>query len=319
MSGSGRLRLFFATDLHGSTICFKKLVNAARHYSADVLVCGGDLAGKMVVPLVRQADGTWRAHHLQQERLLGDGDLLEFEVEIADMGYYPYRTDPAEMAELEARPELVDEIFRQHIVGRLQEWLAYAERLLGGTPVRIYAAPGNDDDFYVDDALAGSTVVLNGEGRVVDLPGGYQMISSGWSTPTPWHTHRECGEEELRAKLEAMVAGLANPDLTIFNLHVPPLDSTLDTCPALDATLKPITDAGRQIMTLAGSRAVRDAIECYRPPLGLHGHVHEGRGYVRIGPTLCINPGSSYSEGILQGALVTFDGGRVKSYQLTAG
>ena len=35
--------LFFATDLHGSEVCFRKFVNAARFYNADVLVLGGDI------------------------------------------------------------------------------------------------------------------------------------------------------------------------------------------------------------------------------------------------------------------------------------
>jgi hypothetical protein len=42
--------LFFATDLHGSETCFRKFVAAARFYGADLLVLGGDLTGKLVVP-----------------------------------------------------------------------------------------------------------------------------------------------------------------------------------------------------------------------------------------------------------------------------
>jgi hypothetical protein len=61
-------------------------------------------------------------------------------------------------------------------------------------------------------------------------------------------------------------------------------------------------------MQPVGSTSVRTAIERVQPLLGLHGrHIHESRGAVPIGRTLALNPGSSYEEGVLQGALVTLD------------
>ncbi len=68
-----------------------------------------------------------------------------------------------------------------------------------------------------------------------------------------------------------------------------------------------------------GSSAVRESIEKYKPLLGLHGHIHESRGFVKIGRTLCINPGSEYGEGILRGAVINLDEKGVKSYILTQG
>jgi len=65
--------------------------------------------------------------------------------------------------------------------------------------------------------------------------------------------------------------------------------------------------------------AVREAIEKYKPLLGLHGHIHESRGVVNIGRTLCINPGSEYGEGIIRGAIVDLAKDKVLSYQLTSG
>ena len=62
-----------------------------------------------------------------------------------------------------------------------------------------------------------------------------------------------------------------------------------------------------------------DTIERYRPVLSLHGHIHESRAVAKIGPTLAINPGSEYPEGVLRGALVDFDSSGVRSYVLTAG
>jgi Icc-related predicted phosphoesterase len=72
-------------------------------------------------------------------------------------------------------------------------------------------------------------------------------------------------------------------------------------------------------MAPAGSTAVREAIEELQPLVGLHGHIHEGRGETKIGRTLCLNPGSVYSEGVLNGVLLTLADGQVRDYQFTQG
>ena len=108
----------------------------------------------------------------------------------------------------------------------------------------------------------------------------------------------------------------------IFNMHVPPVDSTLDTCPRLDTSTDPptmITSGGEPVMFGAGSQAVRAAIEKYQPLLSLHGHIHESRGVIQIRRTTAINPGSEYGEGILRGTIVNLQDGKVKSTQMTSG
>jgi Icc-related predicted phosphoesterase len=110
-------------------------------------------------------------------------------------------------------------------------------------------------------------------------------------------------------------------DHCIFNFHVPPLDSTLDSCPKLDWNTDPptpIVSGGQIVFAGAGSQAVRKAIEKYQPMLGLHGHIHEAQGIIKIGKTTCINPGSEYGEGILRGCLVTFADGVVEGFQMTS-
>ena len=64
--GSGP-RVFFATDIHGSETCFRKFLNSAAFYEADVIVLGGDMTGKALVPIVSNGDG--RCHcYLQDQR-----------------------------------------------------------------------------------------------------------------------------------------------------------------------------------------------------------------------------------------------------------
>src|SRR5258708_20217704 len=54
------LRIFFATDVHGSEVCFRKFLAAAKVYQADLLILGGDFAGKALVPVLTQ-DGELHA------------------------------------------------------------------------------------------------------------------------------------------------------------------------------------------------------------------------------------------------------------------
>jgi Icc-related predicted phosphoesterase len=68
-----------------------------------------------------------------------------------------------------------------------------------------------------------------------------------------------------------------------------------------------------------GSKAVRTAIEKHYPLLGLHGHVHESRGKTALGRTLCFNPGSFYTEGILTGAVIDLDKKGVKRWFFFSG
>ncbi|MEM2517675.1 MAG: phosphoesterase, partial [Candidatus Bathyarchaeia archaeon] len=96
---------------------------------------------------------------------------------------------------------------------------------------------------------------------------------------------------------------------SIFNLHCPPINTLLDIAPKLDKDLK----VSLRETIAAGSAAVRKAIEKYQPLLGLHGHIHESRGIEKIGRTLCINPGSEYTEGILRAIVVDLGKDNIKN------
>jgi hypothetical protein len=310
--------IFFATDVHGSDICWKKFISAGKFYKAQILILGGDMTGKAIVPIIHQGGDTYKAVLLQQEFMLhGPAELDDMSQKITSRGYYPYRTTPDEIAELSAQPERIDGIFSAEVLKRAEQWLTWADEKLEGTGLRCYVSPGNDDMFALDDLVRASTHVELVEGRVIPLDDHHEMISSGWSNVTPWHTFREEGEDQLEARFNAMLGQLKNPRQSVFNLHVPPYNSCLDEAPELTANMTP-KDAGRSLIPV-GSHAVRKAVEKYQPLLGLFGHVHEGKGAVRLGKTLCINPGSMYEQGRLLGAVVTLDRDKVKNYILTTG
>jgi uncharacterized protein len=313
--------IFFATDLHGSETCFRKFVAAARFYGADLLVLGGDLTGKLVLPLVERPGGRFLASVHGRRRLLDEAGAAELERQARVAGSYTRRMDPEEHRRLEADPAAVEELFAQEMAATLRRWLRHADEQLAGSTVRILTAPGNDDPWLVDDVLrehGGDRVVL-AEGEIVEVAPGHELLTSGWTNKTPWNTPREYPEEAIAERLDRLAAGLANPAGALFNLHVPPYDSRLDTAPLLGQDLKVRTSMGGEITTPVGSTAVRAAIERHQPLLSLHGHIHESGGAVRIGRTLAVNAGSEYGEGVLRGLLVTVGGGKVLRYQATAG
>lgn len=309
-------RIFFATDLHGSETCWRKFVNAARFYDCDVLICGGDMTGKAMIPIVEE-NGRFTVTMADEQQVVDSDQVVDVENQIRRKGYYPLRVTPERLYELDQDADKRAQCFQEVMLQGVERWMQLASEKLRGTGVRCFVCPGNDDELEIDDVVRRSQVVELGEGRVVELDG-FTMISTGWANPTPWNTHREESEEKLAERIEAMASRVPDVSRAIFNLHPPPYRSGLDEAPAIDSDLK-LLHGGRALRPV-GSRAVRDAINRYQPLISLHGHVHESKGAVKLGKTLSINPGSSYEEGILMGAVVNLDAKKgVKSYQLLNG
>jgi len=302
-----RFRLFFTTDIHGSDVCFRKFLNAAKVYEASVLVIGGDITGKLLIPLVDEGGGRFRYHWLDRDVVTDSEGAAEAEREIRAAAAYSFRTDPERLVRIQADPALAAEVFVVAMAGVAKQWVALAEERLRGRDVECYVTPGNDDDFGIDEVLRNSDVVRLPEGEVITLRGVMEMITTGYSNPTPWRTPREEPEEALLARISAMADRVRDKSTAVFCLHVPPYGSGLDIAPLLDSSLKPRVSGGMVVTGPVGSTAVRDAIERYQPSVALHGHIHESRAVVRIGRTRCINPGSEYGEGVLRGVLLELD------------
>jgi uncharacterized protein len=309
-------RVFFATDLHGSEMCWRKFLNAAKFYEADVLICGGDMTGKAIVPIV-QEDGRFTFTLAGVQQAVGADQVGEVEAQIRRKGYYPLQMSLERLDELDKDEKVRAETFQRVMLEGVDRWMGMAADKLRGTGVRCFVCPGNDDEMEVDDVIRRSDLVELGEGRMVEIDG-WTMISTGWSNHTPWNTHREETEEALGDRIESMAKQIPDAARAIFNLHCPPYKSGLDEAPAIDADLK-LLHGGRALRPV-GSTAVRGAIEKHQPLLSLHGHIHESKGAIKIGKTLSINPGSSYEEGMLMGAIIQLDPKKgIKSYQLVNG
>jgi uncharacterized protein len=312
------MKLFFATDVHGSEICWKKFISAGKFYEVDVLILGGDMTGKAIVPIIAQGGGKFKVTLLEQETILdGDEEVKKMVAAIQNRGYYPYVTTSDDVSCISGTKGESDKLFLRLVLETAQKWMEYADDKLAGTGIRCYVCPGNDDIFELDDVVAASKSVQLAEGRVIPLDDHHEMASSGWSNPTPWDTHREEPEEALHKRIEDVVKQVRDVHNAVFNLHAPPFGSGLDEAPELTKDLRPAY-AGRSLVPV-GSHAVLKIIEKYQPLLGLHGHIHEGKGTRKYKRTLCVNPGSMYEQGILHGVIIDLKPDKIGTYMLTTG
>jgi uncharacterized protein len=309
-------RLLYATDFHASDIVLRKFLNAVTVYEADVAIIGGDLTGKRLAPVVEQG-GSWRAEVLGKERTVTSRDELESMIrQIRNLGQYPVVVSAQEYAELLGDDEAVARRFEAEALLQVKEWLDLAAERLQPKGVPVYVTGGNDDYFSIEAVLDDAGYAVNADGKVLKIAPGVEMVSCGYGNPTPWPCPRDISEDELGDRLERMASRLADPERAVFNLHVPPFGSGLDICAKLDTSVDPPKPlVGAEIN--AGSTAVRAVIERYQPAISLHGHIHESSGIVKIGRTVCINPGSEYGEGVLRSAVIDFRAdGRPVSWQL---
>jgi uncharacterized protein len=313
------IRLFYAGDVHGSRVCWKKFINAAAHYPADALVMGGDLTGKALVPIARAGDGSYRARVIGEERVARTAEELDqMQQAISTNGMYPLIVDEGEARLLAEDSSRRDRVFEQALLDELRLWVKLADERLADTDTHAYVIPGNDDPWSIDEVLASGESVVACDERI-ELLGPHEMVSLGYSNRTPWQTPRELDEEEIYARLSHLVEQLEEPERSILNVHVPPWESSLDTAFEVDEELRYVTKGGRPHEVPTGSPAVRQIIEEVQPLLSLHGHIHESKGVTRIGRTVAINPGSDYGSGHLDGCLVHLAPERVVGQYLVSG
>ncbi len=312
-------RLFFITDVHASEKCFRKFLNAAKVYKADTLVLGGDITGKVMVPIVENPDGTYSLRLFGEDTRIKAIRLQETRKSLLDAGQYSFVTTPTELQEIQSDKAKEDRVFNEAMTSVLKAWVQLMEERLKGTDTMCYISPGNDDKFDIDSVLVDSGHLVNPENRVVEFKDGFEMITLGYANPTPWNSPREVSETELARMIENLASKVQRPETAIFNLHVPPINTELDRAPAVSKDFEYVREGLGIKFIHVGSSAVRESIEKHVPMLGLHGHIHESKGFVRLGRTLCMNPGSEYADGMLRGALVNLSGGKVKEFLLTSG
>lgn len=314
------LSLYYASDLHGSELCWRKFLGAAKAYDVDALVMGGDLAGKAIVPVL--LDGEDFTVKFLGERRHGSGEqaLEQLLAAIRYNGMYPWLASEHEMEQAREDPGVREQIFERVLRSELRRWVEIADERLGanGRPPATFVIAGNDDPLFIDEILASSTEMVYCDARIVPIQD-HELLSFSYANRTPWNSPRELDEEDLYVRLKDLAEQLVAPESSIFNLHVPPYDTGLDTATKLNPDLTPVFDGGHPLSVPVGSTAVRRIIEEYRPALALHGHIHESAATARLGPSVLVNPGSEYNTGQIHGAIVRFANGHVHSHQLVVG
>jgi Icc-related predicted phosphoesterase len=313
-----RVRFIFSTDFHGSETVWRKFLNAAKIFKLDALVLSGDMTGKVIVPIIRKSDGKYDATLMGNHYVLTEEEIPEFSKKCRMVSYIPYVTTPEEAEIYESNKEEREKLFEKLQVEIVKLWLELIpERVPKNCKVII--SPGNDDKFAIDEVIKSCPWVTFGEEEVVELDEEHEIACCGWVNKTPFNSPRECSEEELYQKLETTISHISRMETAIFAFHCPPYGGVIDVAPKLDENLRPVIMGGTPITIPVGSKAVKAIIEKYQPLLGLHGHVHESPGSIKIGRTLCLNPGSEYGEGVLKGFFVEIDGDKIVKLQKVEG
>lgn len=311
------MRLFFATDIHGSDLCFRKFLRAPEFYGVDALFLGGDYSSKSLVACVR-SNNKWQAKlHGEVVGINTRSDLEQFRTECLNRGYLVIELNQDEFEAFQ-----LDEGFRQKSFEsaqreKLHQWTNMASEQLGSSGVRIYHIPGNDEPQYCDEFFNDLPFVPV-HCRHILISNNLAVLGFGGSNPTPWHTPREYEESEIERLIEMSFRPELKGVPMIFFGHVPPYKSGLDNAPALNPDLSYKLVLGSQKKEPVGSSAIHRAIKRLQPLVALFGHIHESEAEIRIGKTLCINPGSVYYNARLRGCIVTVRNERA-SVQFTEG
>lgn len=312
--------LYYASDVHGSTACWRKFLGAGRFYGVQSLIMGGDLTGKAIVPVVRDQSGMFSYTLMREQRTGTTGAQLDEALSVIRYnGMYPWVTTAEEVERVSRDAAAQDELFLELLIGELGNWIRLADERLSEYGIAAYVMAGNDDPWECDDVLRAGSHVQFCDDQVTQV-GGHEMISLSYANRTPWDSPRELDEDALYARFKRLAQQLEHPRTAIFNLHVPPFDSGLDRAVEINPEdLTAVYNDGAPHEIPVGSRAVREILEEYQPMLSLHGHIHESRGAAKIGTTLALNSGSEYNTGRIHGVVVKLADDRVVSHQFTIG
>jgi Icc-related predicted phosphoesterase len=314
-----KLRIFFASDFHGSEVCFRKFLGAARVFGADALVLGGDLTGKVLVPILRESTGYSVCLGSESMFVESEAELAEVKRSLSDSGRYAAVVEPDALQRVAGDEEFREQLLRDAAVAQVSRWVEEAEQVLLPLGVECYVMAGNDDRLEVVEVLSASRFVVNHDERIVSIRGVVPLVGLGASNPTPFRSPRELPEPEIAARLNGLLQRLPDPGQAILNAHCPPFGTGLDLAPEIGPDKEIISYGGQPRMVPVGSTAVLEAIKRYQPLLGLHGHCHDSRHRCNIGSTTCVNPGSSYSQGFLEGVVIDIESGKIGNCQFVNG
>jgi len=313
-------RIFHSVDAHGSNIIWRKYLNAATAYKADVVLLCGDLTGKAIVPVVKVKENEWFINPFGKEEHFYSAEKLRERLSVLEnQGYYTFEATREEIVELQNNPKKVESLFVRLMKERLEEWLKMVEEKIPKN-VKVVVMPGNDDVMEIDAVIrAHEDRIIYPLKNVIYIDDKHPMISCEYVNPTPWETPREAQEHEIMAMLEKEVSKVdaGERKYLVCNFHAPPYNTQLDLAPKLDKKLRVMMRIdGSPELVHVGSKSVRKFIEKYEPKLGLHGHIHEAAADQKIGRTVVVNPGSDYQAGVLRGYVIDLTDDEIRAWRV---
>src|SRR6266542_4668046 len=179
---------------------------------------GGDMIGKIIVPIVHQGSGRFSANYLGKLYDIAEGEELDkLESTFENSGLYPVRLTPDEVQAYKDNHDLVEKRFAELAAARLSRWLDIAEERLLGTGIRCYVQPGNDDPYEVDSVFRASDIIQNVDGKLIQLDENHEMVNVGAANQTPRNCPRDKTEEELEQMIEKVACQVKNPAQAVFN------------------------------------------------------------------------------------------------------
>ena len=316
-------RLWYFTDLHGSALCYAKILavaaQAVEKNLFDAIIVGGDLCGSELAPIIRK-DGNWFVQLANgQEKIGNNEEYSRFSNVLTLTGQYPYECqDEDELLRLE------DEEYRQAILDQLAEarvsgWMSQADVILPSgyaDRCKLILNTGTSDPPKVDQILSNHPSVIFSEDSVHELPGNLWVASTSyreWLTDSEPHSQvgrrRKTAPGAMRDKIRRLIEPVPDLDRCIFNFHVPPYNTIIDQF--AHRPHFPVPDQH------SGSKIIQKAIDFHQPLASLHGYAHEARAVAKVGKTLCFNPGTEFYRGHLSGVIIEVDDKGQITYRLT--
>jgi Icc-related predicted phosphoesterase len=283
------MRVFTASGLEGSTLCFRKFLGAIDTYQADVGVLLGDLTGRKIVSVIKKGSSWEVPLDGKVHEIDSPAALAEVTAQIEDHGDYWLEQTPDEYEHLRSNPSLVELYFKSLVRERIQEWLALADDRLSADGPPVFIAPGSGDWRIIDELFEHGGRLLPCDDRIVDVDG-YQLVTSSSSGPTEWELAREMDDHDLHKKLLELCSGIDDPDFAIFNLQ-------------------------------ADSKAAQRIVKRFQPVVRVRGSLTgNGGGVSKAGRTLELSPRSAMVEDAapaLFGVLLKLENGEVQDYLFT--
>jgi hypothetical protein len=137
----------------------------------------------------------------------------------------------------------------------------------------VFCVPGNCDSLETLDVFEEYGVNLHEKTVAIK---GVTFVGFGGSSPTPFGTPFEFGEDVISEKLGGMLSKLAGERVVVV-AHNPPYGTNCD-----------VRSSGEHV----GSRAMRSLVERFQPEVFLCSHIHESGGSSDVvGGTRVLNVG----------------------------